>query len=465
VKPILIALLALQWLRCAAQSPDSIAAVPHLQIDLPLADVPYALDAARTVNDGRVTFGGLLKGYANPSMQQSLALSADFYTGAHYGLDKALNRVRKKSLLTKVAYQGLLLFTDFMLGYVPGGEGWVHEEYHRAAMTRRHVNSFNDVNRLPLGADAIAVSHVTDADLIRFKQEDPAGLVRMQAAGIEGGYLMIDKLQRNNFFYQQRLSHEMQYWLTVINSATYVLICSDPELADPDTDEMNAKETDVKKRDFTGLDFLGWAYDIFGPNEPYTARGPHPTGNGLNRYRKTTDLQPEQLAYLKRQGNLQFLNLLSPMMLGIRSIPLGSGLSGNFAVRNFLTSFGNDISLQVYLMKGPRKAILSLHHASNYRRGYPAAEVMLPDFPLGAGKRLLFSPRLLTGIQPRDASFTTRQAQWLGMASGRVDWLSRSSRWSPYLEVSAKTAGWVAGNEFLQKQISGRFGLSGRFAR
>jgi hypothetical protein len=56
------------------------------------------------------------------------------------------------------------------------------------------------MNLFPLGADLVSVSKVSDEDLIRFKDESPADLIRMHEAGIEAQYLLASRLQRNNFF-------------------------------------------------------------------------------------------------------------------------------------------------------------------------------------------------------------------------------------------------------------------------
>jgi hypothetical protein len=79
---------------------------------------------------------------------------------------------------------------------LPGGWVWLHEEYHRAAVGRRGINSFNDVYKLQMFSN-IAVSHVVDEDLVRLKREHPAELVRASAAGIEGQAQLVQALERN----------------------------------------------------------------------------------------------------------------------------------------------------------------------------------------------------------------------------------------------------------------------------
>jgi hypothetical protein len=449
-----------------AQKTDTIPA-SKLVLSLPVLDLPYQFDAAKTVGT-HLTFGNFFKGYANPGMHQSLELSTDLYTAAHYGIYQLFRTEpgKPQGWGKRFLYALTLCSSDIILTYAPGFDGWEHEEYHRAVMSRFHVNSFNDMDKFPLGAELINVSHVTDADLIRFKQESPADFNRMQVAGIEGEYLLIERLQRNNFFYNQHLPHEVFYGFTTLNSILYVQICSDPREADPMTDEENAKENTIAVRDFTGLDFLGWTRDLFRPSEPYTARGIHPSGIGINRYTKTTDLTSEELSYLKTQGVLQWLNVISPMMVGIQSIKLSdNGLYGNFLIRDYLTSFGNDISCNVFLMNPKYKFVFAYHSYQNYNRSYPGIEAQLIDFEQKiCSKSISISPRVLLGWQPLHQEFKTNNASFLGLAECKVE-LKTKGFLHPFTELSVKSKGWVAGNEFLNNNFSCRMGIVCEFKK
>lgn len=451
-----------------AQIADHISS-PALVFELPLIDMPYQLDAAKTAGNGTVSFGSFMSGYANPCMHQSLSLAADLYTITHWGLKRLFysgeenyrtDRKRGRRMLFALTLTGV----DFLSFYVPGFDGWEHEEYHRAVLTRFHVNSFNDINSFPIGAEMVNVSHVKDEDLVRFKIESHPDLIRSHVAGIEGEYLLMDKLQRNNFFYSQNLPHELLYLVTTLNSIIYVKTCSDREEADRLTDEANKKELAVEARDFTGLDFLAWTYDLFRPEEDYNARGVHPSGTGTDRYIKTTDLTEDELSYLNRQGNLQWLNCASPMLLGIRQIKLNSkGLYGNFFLHHYLTSFGNDISCNAFLMNSRYRAFFAIHSYQNFNRSFPAIEAQLIDWsPVFPGK-LYISPRFLAGVQPVDQEFRTSQASFIGLAECKVEFNWRYLV-SPFAEFSLKTKGWIAGNEFLSRNFSCRLGISSRIS-
>jgi hypothetical protein len=316
------------------------------------------------------------------------------------------------------------------------------------------------MNNFPLGAELVNVSHVTDDDLIRFKLESPSDFIRSHVAGIEGEYLLIDKLQRNNFFYNQNLPHELIYLFSTLNSIAYVQTSSRPEVADKMTDTSNLKENTISIRDYTGLDFLAWTYDLFRPNEPYSERGIHPSGIGLNRYIKTTDITYEELSYLKKQGKLQWLNTISPMLFGFKSIRLTqNGLYGNFSVHHYLTSFGNDISLNIFLRNNSNNFAFAYHSYQNYRKSFPAVEAQLIDIEKSFFSHFIsISPRLLVGLQPSNQEFKTGNSTFLGLVECKVELKSKSFI-HPFIEFSAKSNGWVVGNEYLNRNISCRLGV------
>ncbi len=248
----------------------------RLNLDFPLVDWPYQRYATET----RSSF---IKSYANPSMRQSVAVSNSFYSAAHYGIEQ-LVKIKDPAIRIILA-NTLIAGFDYLSSYVPFGLAWLHEEYHRAVMTRRGINSFNDVNTFPFGASAIAVSRIKDEDLIRLYNDHRTDFIRLQSAGIEAEYYQTQILQKNNFYYNQRLQHIPLYWLHTINSAVYVTDSGDPEAFDKTVDNFIEKEgADISKRDFTGPDFTAWVNALFHPERRYEDRGIHPSGVGINRY-------------------------------------------------------------------------------------------------------------------------------------------------------------------------------------
>jgi hypothetical protein len=252
--------------------------------------------------------------------------------------------------------------------------------------------------------------------------------------------------------------------MVTVNSHFYIYGSSSPSTADTEIANLNKLETSIDSRDFTGFDFTSWVYDLFRPDEPYEARGPHPSGTGINRYRTTQDLTDEELKYLKGQFYLHFLNYLSPMLYSIDSIPSGNnGIIGNFAMRHLLTSFGSVISAQVFLKYDLYNIAFAYHSYLNHKNYFPAIEAELVDYPFFLGNLgMLLSPRVIIGMQPADQKFKTEKPEFLGLFELRIDFMV-NRYFLPYIDFIAKTNGWVAGNVYLDNNASIKVGISLRF--
>jgi len=415
-----------------------------VRADIPLLDMPYNL-----TNGGRA-----------PSMAQSLAVSEAFYEIAHPAIERAFG--------SHTAWAtGSLLFFDVFGGLLPAGDAWLHEEFHRSVLGNRGVNSFDDIYRMNLAADVVNVSHVTDADLIRMKAEYPTDYVRAAEAGIEGENQLIEQLEKNRFYHDSRANNVPFYWLTKINSTFYVWSGVTSE-ADSIVDTANSMEgADVARRDWVGHDFTGWVHDLFRPTEAYQARGVHPSGVGINRYIRTEDLSTEEHDFLAREGHLQLLNFLDPNLLGFGGATLrdprnGADLVVNASASHYLTSFGHTIDVNLFLKEDATNLFIVLHRYTNGARSLPGMEVQLLDAPIAiVGRSFDVSPRVALWLQPRDQGFTTTSTQPGGLLSVRVR-QATPARVSTFVDLQAKTAGWVAGDVHLDRNVSVQIGGSVR---
>jgi hypothetical protein len=178
---------------------DSIQS-PKLVLTFPIIDAPF------------IRYQTL----ADPSMQQSLALSTDFYSTGNYFIKKVFAFKSKKGLENKISgYAGEVLSLTLFnaLAYnAPFGTTWLHEEFHRNSMTIQNVKSYNDVYDFKYifnPTEAPSVSHVSDEDLNRFKQQSPTNFVRLKSAGVEAETLLPIALQNNNFYYNLELPNTL----------------------------------------------------------------------------------------------------------------------------------------------------------------------------------------------------------------------------------------------------------------
>lgn len=425
-----------------------------LILDFPLVDLGYQSLAVETT-------GGVLSSYLNPSMRQSLSLSNDLYSTAHWGVKKLF---RKQGEFKRILFSNSLAMAfDFLSLRSPLSATWLHEEYHRAVLTRRGINSFNDINTFPYGSTTVAVRKIMDDELIAMSDQYNADFRRLMIAGNEASAHQIRTLQANNFYYSQDLPHIPLYWMSTMTNIFYVANSTSTSF-DALIDEANMKEgTDISKRDFTGPDFTAWVDALFSPTKPYEERGAHPSGVGIDRYIKPSSLSEEAIGYLQRQGNLQWLNILSPHLFGFSKIKIFSNSRGdhygNFAVRHLLTPFGNDVNIDLLYQTPKNNWFLSFHIYNNLNSTFGGIEIGLFDHTM-MNSRLLTSVTGMVWTQPKDQSFFETDGDLGGHISMKNTYLA--GKLNPYLQIDAKSAGWVMGNVFLDRNVSLIIGLSAR---
>jgi hypothetical protein len=435
-----VALLLLVLLLSApAQAQTPAATHKPFRLDFLVLDVPFNTD-----NGGRA-----------PSMQQSLALGIDFYEASHSLIERVWQGKRWPTGLSIAAWD---LFSTGILP-LPGGDTWMHEEFHRAVLSRRGINSFNDVYHFDGGG---TVTHVSDEDLVRLKREHPSEMIRASAAGIEGDYLLVQGLERNGFFGRSSAWHLPMYAGVKFVSFAYVW-SAHLDALDENTDALNAMEgQDISIRDFTGHDVAAWTYDLHRPDEPYEARGVHEGGLGLDRYIKKSDLTSDELAYVTRQGRLQLLNFIDPFLIRPRGFTVTNPLNHRpmqFSARagHLLAPFGYTIDADVVLQQERIGIAFQFHTYVSQHQKLPGFDISLVEYPLGKG--ILVSPHLAFWLQPADQRFDARSGRGGGLIGCRFDKGFRNDL-TVYANVEAKTDGWVAGNEYLESNASLKIGLT-----
>ncbi len=432
---IFISLLSNSFL-LKSQTNDS-----SLIINVPVLDLPFQ----QTVYKTYYNIGSFA---VNPSMKQSLYWSNSFYTLSRYYI--------KKHLKKDYAIISTLLF-DFLSYYVPFGISWLHEEYHRAVLTRWEAKSYNDVNKFPFFRQFIYVSKVKDEDLSRIANNHNADFRRLNTAGIESQMLQIRKLQQNNFFYNKTVNFDILYITSIINSVFYINSCSKIKTDEAINKILLKEGTDISRRDMTGLDFTAWADALYYPDKPYESRGIHPSGVGINRYVKVSDLSPQARRYLKNQSYLNALNLVSPAIFGVQHIKLKQNIYSNYSLRHFLTPFGNNISLDIFLKSSKANLFFSIHTFSNKEKTFGGFETYWLNVPIKSNS-LLVSLRSFIWYQPSTLSFYDKSGKLGGMVNIELSY-NKAKFFIPYVELEYKTKGWLAGNVYLNDNFNINSGL------
>jgi hypothetical protein len=435
----------------AAQQPDTAQRTSNrtdttrarrIMLDAPVLDWPRNFGNGRTI----------------PTMQQSLAVTRAFYQAGPWAIDKAFRR-------TPAGASAAQLIFELVAFYVPPGEAWLHEEWHRAVLSRRGIHSYNDTYKLKLFAGTVRVSDVRDEDLVRFKRDHPTEFVRLAAAGIEGEYQQISAVEKDRFFFGANAYGRTANIVAVLNSITYLGLSSF-NYVNRATEKMNQEDgTNIRVRDFTGWDFTAWVYDLYRPDEPYAARGVHPSGVGIDRYIKPDDLTPSERHFLRIQGALSLLNLIDPPLFGRRPFTATSPVTGRplefqVGLRHLLTSFGYTVDANIFWKEDAANVFVILHSYFNRERYFPGAEAELLRYSVRVGGRAVdITPRLAAWLQPDGQRFRTAGAAAGVLGSMRLE-PGAVRRLAPYLEIEAKTAGWVAGNVDLGSNVSLRLGVT-----
>ena len=478
-----VVLFALAWVSSSkmalTQTTDTLYRInERLLIDLPVFDYPFARSAARMAankhngewsgNGENINAGDWLRGIESPSMGQALAVTKDLHSTNYYFNNKLWNAWlppvgRKKYLLNRLAANATAGVADYLLAYhvMVFGPVWMHEEFHRNGLTLQGISSFDDTYyRFGGGGWAGgSVSKVKDADLIRFKAEAPEELVRSFAAGIEGQYALIRNLQKDNFFYRADHPNVAMNILLTNQAVNYVRQFQKPGY-DAGIDSMNFYGKEMMDRDFVGWDLTAWVYDLHRPAEPYTDRGQHPYGEGIDRIIKRGDLTPQEDEYLLKMGKLQYLNFLSPTMIGVHRIRLNDRTRFNFALRHVLTSFGYDLGGDIFLDLNGRQWLIGMHTYHNQGQVFGGLEVERVGMQFPLGKRgLEMDARAMFWVQPEKANFYAEKGKPGGLLQIRAHF-PLSEYFALYLEGEGKSEGWVSANPYLQENLSLRIGLS-----
>lgn len=410
---------------------------PHL-LDFPFFEIPFHQKAPWP---------------DSPGMRPSLAYSSNFYITAHSLLGGPPEEQRT---LKSILAVGLF---DYFSFYIPLGNSWMHEEWHRAVLSNRGIKSFNDINTFPIGRSLIAVSHVEDADLVRLKRDHPADQVRLSSAGMESQIQQNLHLEKLRFFDGLDTSDQILLWFNTLNVNSYLTTCASGQ-ADRLTDEQNSEDgLDLSRRDFTGLDCTAWVYDLFRPDEAYTDRGTHPSGLGLDRYIRFSDLNSKEQSFLHLQAGLSFLNFIDPFLFRrdrFRGDWQGETFEWNFKVSHTLTSFGGTVDTHLFLKSRFGKYFLTWHHGLTDTRYFPGFSLHRLEMTIDPGNSLTWGGTLWA--QPRQQRVEESRTEWL--ASAAVIWNhSLTESVSSYVGLEAKTPGWMAGQVSLDSALTATAGL------
>ena len=400
--------------------------------------------------------------FAVPTWDQAIEVTKAQYQASHRAMaawaEKRYGPENRDRVMVTLG-----LGWELFASWLPLGNAWAHEEGHRAVLDYRGIQSFDGVYDFDPTGGAIYVRRVKDRDLARLKRDHPADSARLAAAGMETETLVNLRIERDLFFLRGRIATD---WATLFanaaNNVGYVWACSDPAF-DEFTDLSNERDGRViPRRDALGLDCTAWAYDLQRPEEPYAARGVHPSGRGIDRYVKFSDMTYEEQKLLRTVRWLSLVAFADPFLWFEEGWAAGERrATTNLAF--FLTSFGWTIDHNVFLALGRTNLMVTAHHHANGARWMPGLSVEAWRVPLAVGGREPWHLTIGGGVwlQPERQRWNAARAAPGGRASlGLVVPVWRALE----VEIAAahKTAGWVAGVASLDPETSLRAGVNWR---
>ncbi|MFZ9521297.1 MAG: hypothetical protein ACO3A4_12550 [Silvanigrellaceae bacterium] len=412
----------------------------------------------------------LRDGYKGFSMAQSQDLSRAWQSVVHWGLGQVLdpNATGYKLWLNSAAY----LLADQILATFPLSPGWSHEEWHRAVMTHRNIPSHNTINDLRPFRETYAVSGQSDEDLIRMKKLYPKDHLRLSVAGDESEREFNLSLQKDRFFKNQNTVDWTTLLLVNIGSWGYINAAASGDGDQKTLDNEKDEGVDVKKRDFVGFDYLGWVRDLHRPDEPFEARGQHPSGVGIRRYTKKSDLTSEEQDYLSSASRWHVVNFLDPQMLGFDHFTMISPTTGrelglNASLAHYVAPFGTALRLNVFMKTlskqtpfGTQGLLFAWQQNSNQKKSYPQIDIEHRPVPVGDGS-FGVGARAALWLQPKNLDFFALKPQPGGLLGVKV--VSEGTNGiQPWVELEGKTKGWVAGQVDLGQTYGLRAGVETR---
>jgi len=426
----------------------SVLAAPTVVLPLTLADLPFQVEAG-----------------FNPSFQQSLDLAWDTDRLTSWGIEAASARVfprRPEWHRFSMSFLSGLAVLPYLYADL-----WVHEEWHRAVLGQYGISSRNGAYYPSAWSNgAVSVDHVSDADLSWLKANHPADTVRLMEAGMEAeraltlriGDDLFSRSSLDSRVYRDASVMEIAAWYAEISIANYRWTCIS-RAGDEMTRAETARAVVEADRDFAGLDCTAWIYDMRRPDAAFEDRGPHPYGEGVDRYIAPSDLTDDERDYLRRQAWMALVDLANPHLVGIHAFALGTEGDRVVALASHTqTPWGEDLALHGNLVHRGREWRFDLHNGIagvGWFPGLAAAALArpLPSTPLRA------SGGADLWLQPEDLRWDAARRRPGGRVWAGLTW-SAAPHLNVDLEVEGKTEGWVLGNVALGPAVQGRAGVT-----
>lgn len=418
----------------------------RLMLQVPLLDVPQNIDLPQRY----------------PSMYQAMQWSNDLYDLGFY----AIHKISEAPLLSYKGQkvQGQLFNKVFAYGLglafakygselpIPLGV-WGHEEFHRSVLGVAGLHPKNG-NWIMSRWDG-TVYGLSDQGLDALKAANPSQLLYSYTAGVQYEALLNEEFTLNGLYYQRTankaplLLYNAWYVYNYFKFSTSAISDSVKVIAP------KYESADPTQRDYAGADLTAWAFDMFQPQLPFSARSAFPNGDGVNRRVGFGDLSAQAQDFLRKQQRLSLLNFVNPAIFFVDRIKLSNNLSFNFLLQYLPTHFGNSLALVLPVNYRGKHLLLKLNRYEALNAAGWGATAGLRSYPLGPKWQLNAEGTFWS--QP--SSFFASESKTGAAATVGLQY-KVSSQTAVFAQTQFKTAGWLPGNPYLDANVSGRLGFN-----
>lgn len=417
----------------------------RLRLEVPLIDLPQNTTLP----------------YRIPGMEQASAWSTGLYQLGYWGIDAGVDALMpspsnatfgKRLLNGSVKYLAGLGFACYGSELpIPLGV-WAHEEFHRSVLGVNNIAALNG-NWIGSRWDG-TVYGVTDQQLTDLKARDLNNLLYSYLAGVHAEILSNERITKDAFNHSRNVSmaplllYNSWYVWNYFNFSTSAASDSVVVLAPPH------ESADPAQRDFAGADLTAWAYDMYLPNEPYTARAPFPNGEGVNRRIGYSELPADAQQFLKEQRGLTWMNFANPAVLGIDRIRFGGDFAFNVFLQYAPTHFGHMRAVHMPFRIGRKhfhigaQEFVGLHTKGMGLRLEHSGFRLTPLTTLDVGVALWDQPK----------SFTATE-RMVGGSSRATIGHRINEHFTLTATAQAKTDGWMLGDPYLKANATFRLGF------
>lgn len=277
-----------------------------------------------------------------------------------------------------------------------------HEEGHRSILTANNLGAISKPFFNIKGA--AYVTGVSNSVLIDLRNNHLPDYIRLHTAGLESDYMLTHRIETMLAFDQE--SYKTLKWeyifrkLAVIQYMASGLFKYDPKLEE---------ESNELERDIVGHDVYGAVRHLYRPTMEFY------------RYTRYSDLEKNEIKYVKRIGYRSFLNLLNPAIIGRNGFHIKPDIKLLAGMGYSLAPFGDYIDENIWLKIKEYNLNFYFRQFQNHANWFPGFGVSLTDFPVH--KKVVGSVNAHFWSQPENFNFFTSSSFTGGAIDATLQYL------------------------------------------